>query len=298
MAIILDGKSLSATLRIRLKKVLEEGRAAGKPLPFFVAMQVGDDLPSTVYIRAKEKACEEMGIGFRHHKLPAETSMEDLRRAVRDVNEDDSVHGLIVQSPLPGHLEEIEVQRMVSPLKDVDCFHPENVGLLYIGKPRFQPCTAAGVVELLLAYGVEPAGKRVVIIGRSVIVGRPLAVMMMLKARGGDATVTVCHSRTPDLPAVCREGDILIPAIGKAELIRGDWVKEGVVVVDVGINRLPDSSQKRGYRIVGDVAFTEVEPRSSAIAPVPGGVGPMTVAILMSNVMRAAGYDVNPAFEQ
>ncbi|MBM3326532.1 MAG: bifunctional 5,10-methylene-tetrahydrofolate dehydrogenase/5,10-methylene-tetrahydrofolate cyclohydrolase, partial [Calditrichaeota bacterium] len=168
--------------------------------------------------------------------------------------------------------------------------------LLYIGRPRFQPCTAAGIVELLLAYGIDPAGKRVVIIGRSVIVGRPLALMMMLKARGGDATVTVCHSRTVGLPEVVRQADILIPAIGKAEMVRGDWIKDGAAVVDVGINRIPDANQKRGYRLVGDAAFDEIMLKASAVAPVPGGVGPMTVVILMSNVMRAAGYDMESIY--
>ena len=289
MAIILDGKTLSEKIRNETKEKLEQKLEQGAKRPFLTVMQVGDDLPSTVYIRAKKRACEEIGIGFRHYKLPAETAMDELKSAVREVNDDASVDGLLVQSPLPPHLDEIQVQRLVSPLKDVDCFHPENVGLLYIGQPRFQPCTAAGIIELLLQYGFETSGKRVVIIGRSVIVGKPLALMMMLKARGGNATVTVCHSRTHDLPAVCREADILIPAIGKTEMVKGDWVKKGAVVVDVGINRVPDSIKKLGYRLVGDVAFDEVEPKVSAIAPVPGGVGPMTVAILAGNVMRAAG---------
>ncbi len=292
MAIILDGKSLSERIRAKLKANLDEQVKSGLPRPFLTTMQVGDDLPSTVYIRAKQRACEEIGIGFRHYKLPEDTGMDELREAVSEVNSDSYVHGLLVQSPLPPHLDEIMVQRMVVPEKDVDCFHPENVGLLYIGKPRFQPCTAAGIIELLLAYGYDPAGKHAVIIGRSVIVGRPLAVMMMLKNRGGNATVTVCHSRTADLPAVTRQADILVPAIGVPEMIKGDWVKDGVVVVDVGINRVPDATRKRGYRLVGDVAFGEVEPKAEAIAPVPGGVGPMTVAILAGNVMRSAGYDV------
>ena len=293
MALILDGKKLSAQIRADLKQRLQEQHSQGHPLPFLTAMQVGEDLPSTVYIQAKQRACEELGIRFRHYRLPAETTMDRLRQAVQEVNRDPEVSGLLVQSPLPQNLDEIQVQRMVSPEKDVDCFHPENVGLLYIGQPRFQPCTAAGIIALLLAYGCDPAGKRVVIIGRSVIVGRPLALMMMLKIRGGNATVTVCHSRTHDLPSLTREADFVIPAIGKAEMVRGDWVKEGVVMVDVGINRVPDTSQKRGYRLVGDVAYSEVEPKASAIAPVPGGVGPMTVAILMGNVMRAAGYRID-----
>ncbi|MFN3820691.1 MAG: bifunctional 5,10-methylenetetrahydrofolate dehydrogenase/5,10-methenyltetrahydrofolate cyclohydrolase [bacterium] len=292
MTVILDGKTLSVRLLEWLKSRLEEGRAFGLPQPSFVAVQVGDDLPSTVYIRAKKKACEELGFIFHHLQLPAHITMVELRQEVEAINSNPEVHGLIVQSPLPSHLEEIEVQRMVSPVKDVDCFHPENVGLLYIGKPRFMPCTAAGIVELLMAYGIDPSGKRVVILGRSVIVGRPLALILMLKWQGGDATVTVAHSRSPNLPEICRQADILIPAVGRAELVRGDWVKDGAVVVDVGINRLPDPTQKRGYRLVGDVAFDEVSARAFAIAPVPGGVGPMTVAILMANVMRAAGYDL------
>jgi len=293
MAVILDGKTLSAKIREELKQKVASREVSGLPLPHLTAMQVGDNHASTVYIKAKQRACEELEIGFSHLKLPENTSREELHRAVKSVNDDPTIHGLIVQSPLPSHLDEIEVQRMVSPAKDVDCFHPENVGLLYIGQARFKPCTAAGVVELMLAYGFDPAGKKAVIIGRSTIVGRPLAVMMMLKGRGGDATVTVCHSRTPDLAKECRTADIIIPAVGVTELVRGDWVKDGVVVVDVGINRLPDATKKAGYRLVGDVAFDEVEPKAAAIAPVPGGVGPMTVAILMSNVMRAAGYRVD-----
>ncbi len=290
MAVRLDGKKLSAQIRAGLKDRLREELAKGGATPSLTAMQVGDDLPSTVYIRAKQKACEEIGFGFRHLRLPVETTMEELHEAVSEVNDDPNVHGLLVQSPMPEHLDEIAVQQMVSPEKDVDCFHPENIGLLYIGRPRFQPCTAAAVVEMLMHYGFDPSGKRVVIIGRSVIVGRPLAVMMGLKSRGGNATVTLCHSRTPDLASVCRQADIVIPAVGVAELVKGDWVKEGVVVVDVGINRVPDKSKKRGYRLAGDVDFISVEPKAAAIAPVPGGVGPMTVAILMSNLMRAAGY--------
>jgi len=292
MAKILDGKALSAQIRVDLKVRLNKQIENGMKHPFLTVMQVGDDLPSTVYVRAKQRACEEIGLGFRHYKLPAETSIEQLRDAVKEVNNDPSVHGLLVQSPLPPHLDEIEVQRLVSPLKDVDCFHPENVGLLYIGRPRFQPCTAAGIIEMLMAYDCETSGKNVVIIGRSVIVGKPLALIMMLKGRGGNATVTVCHSRTKNLSAVARQADILIPAVGIPEMVKADWVKEGAVVVDVGINRVPDSSKKRGYRLVGDVAFMEVEPKVSAIAPVPGGVGPMTVAILAANVMRAAGLKV------
>lgn len=290
MAVRLDGKILSAEIRTKLKEKLKQGLESGGVTPFLTAMQVGDDLPSTVYIRAKEKACEEIGFGFRHWRLPAETTQNELKEAVTEVNSDPNVHGLLVQSPMPTHLDEIAVQRMVSPEKDVDCFHPENVGLLYIGRPRFQPCTAAAVIEMLMHYGFDPSGKRVTIIGRSVIVGRPLAVMMGLKGRGGNATVTLCHSRTPDLPSICRQADIVIPAVGVAELVKGDWVKEGVVVVDIGINRVPDDTKKRGYRLVGDAEFDTIEPKAAAIAPVPGGVGPMTVAILMSNLMRAAGY--------
>lgn len=289
MTVILDGKALAAKIRAGLKAELEKELHRGAALPFLTTMQVGEDLPSTVYIRAKQRACEEIGFGFRHYKLPEFTTMDRLREAVNEVNRDDSVHGLLVQSPLPPHLDEIEVQRMVSPEKDVDCFHPENVGLLYIGKPRFLPCTAAAVIEMLLQYGFDPAGKHVVVIGRSVIVGRPLALMLAGYGRGGNATVTVCHSRTLNLAELTRQADIIVPAVGKTELVRGDWVKEGVVVVDVGINRVPDETRKSGYRLVGDAAFKEIEPKAAAIAPVPGGVGPMTVAVLSRNLMKAAG---------
>lgn len=292
MSIILDGKVVSAKIRADLKTLLDAKLAHGGLRPFLTALQVGEYLPSTVYIKAKEKACAEIGFGFQHYKLPEQTSIAELKEAVQECNQNPSIHGLLVQSPLPKHLDEVEVQRLVAPEKDVDCFHPENVGLLYIGRPQFQPCTAAGIVELLLAYNINPAGKRVVIIGRSVIVGRPLSIMMALKGRGGDATVTLCHSRTPHLPEICRQADILIPAVGVTEMVRSDWVKDGAVVVDVGINRVPDASKKIGYRLVGDVAFNEVEPKAYAIAPVPGGVGPMTVAILCSNLMRAAGYNL------
>ena len=290
MATILDGKSLSENIRKQLKEQLDAQVDNERRRPHLAVVQVGDYLPSTVYIRAKQRACEEIGIYFTHHKLAEQTSMDELREVVNNINHDNSVDGLLVQSPLPAHLNEVEVQRLVSPLKDVDCFHPENVGLLYIGQPRFQPCTAAGIIELMMAYGYDPAGKQAVIIGRSVIVGRPLAIMMMLKARGGNATVTVCHSRTKDLPSLARQADILVPAVGVTEMVKADWVKEGAVVIDVGINRVPDASKKRGYRLVGDVAFAEVEPKVEAIAPVPGGVGPMTVAILAGNVLKAAGF--------
>ncbi len=291
LALILDGKALSERLRAGLKARLEEQLARGARLPFLTVVQVGEDLPSTVYIRAKQRACEEIGFGFRHLKLPEGISMFKLRGMVEDVNRDSTVHGLLVQSPLPKHLDEVEVQRLVSPEKDVDCFHPENVGLLYINQPRFMPCTAAAVITLLMEYGFDPAGKHAVVIGRSVIVGRPLAILLALKRKGGNATVTACHSQTRDLPALCRQGDIVIPAVGVAELVRGDWIKEGAVVVDVGINRVPDANQKRGYRLAGDTCFPEIEPKAAAIAPVPGGVGPMTVALLSRNLMAAAGLD-------
>jgi len=291
MALILDGKKLAKEIRSDLKQRLKTQLDAGAPLPSLAVFQVGDDLPSTVYIRAKKRACEEIGFDFKQYNMPASTTMDELTAAVNDVNNDDSIHGLLVQSPLPDHLNEIEVQRLVSPKKDVDCFHPENVGLMYIGQPRFYPCTAGAVLEMLLRYDIDPAGKHAVIIGRSVLVGRPLAIMMASYGRGGNATVTLCHSKSTNIEAITRTADILIPAVGVAELVKRDWVKPGAVIVDVGINRVSDSSKKSGYRLVGDVAFEEVEPISSAIAPVPGGVGPMTVAMLSRNLMMAAGLD-------
>ena len=291
MALILDGKRLAKEIRVELKQRLETQLKAGSVLPSLAVFQVGDDLASTVYIRAKKRACEEIGYKFKQFILPSSTTMAELREAVNEVNNDRQIHGLLVQSPLPDHLNEIEVQRLVSPYKDVDCFHPENVGLMYIGQPRFYPCTAGAVLEMLLRYDINPAGKHAVIIGRSVLVGRPLAIMLASYGRGGNATVTLCHSRSTDIESITRTADILIPAVGVAELVKEDWVKPGAVVIDVGINRMSDSSKKSGYRLVGDVAFDEVEPKSSAIAPVPGGVGPMTVAILSRNLMLAAGLD-------
>lgn len=291
MAMILDGKRLAKEIRLDLKQRLESQLKMGSVLPSLAVFQVGDDLASTVYIRAKRRACEEIGFDFNQYNLPASTTMTELIKAVNEVNNDDKTHGLLVQSPLPDHLNEIEVQRLVSPRKDVDCFHPENVGLLYIGQPRFYPCTAGAVLEMLLRYDINPAGKHAVIIGRSVLVGRPLAIMLASYGRGGNATVTLCHSRSTDIGSITRTADILIPAVGVAELVKEDWIKPGAVVIDVGINRMSDSSKKSGYRLVGDVAFEEVSPKSSAIAPVPGGVGPMTVAILSRNLMLAAGLD-------
>ncbi len=291
MAVILNGKELSEKIRNDLKKRLESGIAAGKKRPFLCVIQVGDDLPSTVYIRAKERACKEIGFDFEHKKAPSSITMDELKDEIKNVNRNEKYDGLLVQSPLPPHLDEIKVQKLVAPEKDVDCFHPENVGLLYIGKPRFLPCTAAAVIEMLLNYGFDPAGKHAVVIGRSVIVGRPLSLMLGLKGRGGNATVTLCHSRTRNLPEIVRLADIVVPAVGKPEIVRGDWIKEGAAVVDVGINRVPDSSKKKGYRLVGDAKFEEIEPKAAGVAPVPGGVGPMTVAILCRNLMVAAGLD-------
>jgi methylenetetrahydrofolate dehydrogenase (NADP+)/methenyltetrahydrofolate cyclohydrolase len=236
----------------------------------------------------KHRSCAELGIQSENINLPGNTSQEELLDTVSRLNEDERYSGILVQLPLPSHVDESEVLKRVDPMKDVDCFHPFNLGLLYLGVPVFQPCTPSGVVELLVRHGHEPEGKNAVIVGRSNIVGKPLAVMLMQKAKNANATVTVCHSRTKDLAEHCARADILIVAIGKPRFIKGDMVKEGAVVIDVGVNRLDDETAKRGYRLVGDVDFDDVSAKVRAISPVPGGVGPMTIAMLMRNTVKAA----------
>jgi methylenetetrahydrofolate dehydrogenase (NADP+)/methenyltetrahydrofolate cyclohydrolase len=238
---------------------------------------VGDDPASASYVRMKERDCAEVGIASRDHRLPAQTSQEELERLVERLNRDDAVHGIPVQMPLPAHLDAEAVIARISPEKDVDGFHPASLGRLVRGLPGFRACTPAGVMELLRAYGIDPAGKRAVVVGRSTIVGKPMALMLL----EANATVTVCHSKTPDLDAVCREADLLVAAVGRARMLDVRYVKPGAVVIDVGINRTDDG-------LVGDVDFASVEPVASAITPVPGGVGPMTRAMLVANTLDAA----------
>ncbi len=283
---IIDGKAISE----EVKKEVAEGVKAligkGGPQPGLATVLVGDNPASHTYVGAKRKACAELGIESFGHFLPATASQEEVESLVRDLNADPKVHGILVQLPLPAGLDEEAVLRSVSIEKDVDGFHPINIGrLAQKGRePLFVPCTPSGCIVLLKKAGAKLSGARAVVLGRSNIVGMPAALLLVKE----DATVTICHSRTKDLPGVCREADILIAAIGRPEMVRGDWVKPGAYVIDVGINRKDDATKKSGYRLVGDVAFDEVAAVAGAITPVPGGVGPMTIALLMQNTLRSA----------
>ncbi len=276
---ILDGKALATSLREQLAGEVSAMRTTDGVAPHLVAILTGDDPASAVYVRNKQTACEKAGVRSTLHRLPATTTQAELLDLVRRCNDDPGVHGILVQLPLPPQIDPQPVLDAVSPHKDVDCFHPENVGRLTQGRPRFLPCTPAGVMELIASAGVPTAGAHAVVLGRSEIVGKPMASLLVQK--GIDATVTVCHSRTRDLPSIVRQADILIAAIGRPAFATADMVKPGAVVIDVGINRVGD-------RLVGDVDYNPVLPIASAITPVPGGVGPMTIAMLLRNTLTAA----------
>jgi len=284
---ILDGKKLAEELRGTVKEgVAAFVKAHGRP-PGLDVVLVGEDPASQVYTRNKEKTSNEVGMRGRLHRLAADASESAVLELVRTLNADDAVDGILVQLPLPKHISEAKVIDAIDPAKDVDGFHPTNAGLLAIGRidRALVPCTPRGCMHLLKLSGVDLVGARAVVLGRSNIVGKPVAQLLLAE----HATVTIAHSRTKDLPAVCREADVLIAAVGKAEMVRGDWVKPGAVVIDVGINRIPDPSKgEGGTRLVGDVAFDEAKERAGAITPVPGGVGPMTIACLMESTLRAA----------
>ena len=286
-ATVIDGKAMADSLKAELRPRVEALTAKGRT-PGLVAILVGDDPASQVYVRAKAKGCEEVGIHSEVLELPGDTPEDRLLRDIAKLNSRADVHGILVQQPLPPQIHTEKAVAAVSPLKDVDCFHPVNVGLVLIGTPRFLPATPAGVQELLIRSGNDPAGKRVTILGRSNIVGKPLAALLMQKGRGGNATVTVAHTGTKDVAAVARTGEIVVAAIGQARFLKADMIRKGAVVVDVGINRVPDSTTKSGMRLVGDVDFDSVKEVASAITPVPGGVGPMTIAMLLRNTLQAA----------
>ena len=287
MAEIIDGKKIAANVKAEVRAEVEKLKAAGaKPGPAVVL--VGNNPASRVYVSNKEKDCAECGFASYEYALPEETTEAELLELVEKLNSDETVDGILVQLPLPRGIDEQAVIRAISPAKDVDGFHPVSLGALVIGLPGFVPCTPAGIVELLLRSGADPAGKHVVVVGRSNIVGKPVAALLARKGRGGNATVTLCHTATRDLPAHTRRADVLIVAAGRPGTIRADMVKEGAVVIDVGVNRVPDASKRSGFRLVGDVDFDAVAPHCSAITPVPGGVGPMTIAMLMRNVVAAA----------
>lgn len=283
---LIDGKSVAA-------QVLEECRSETAQLlanvitPGLAVVLVGDDPASHVYVGSKVKTCLDLGIHSEKIVLPAATTQAELLAIVHRLNADPAIHGILVQSPPPAHIDEHTIIRAIDPRKDVDGFHPENVAKLTLEDPSgFVPCTPAGSMRLLAASGINTSGANAVVLGRSMIVGKPMALLLM--GKNANATVTVAHSRSLDLPAICRTADILVAAVGRPEFVRADWVKPGVVVIDVGINRIPDPTKKSGFRLVGDVAFDEVAPACRAITPVPGGVGPMTIAMLMKNTLQAA----------
>ncbi len=279
--LIIDGKKVAAELRQRVKDDIDAIiRENGRP-PHLAVVLVGDDPASQVYVRYKEKACEEVGIVSRVWRLDPATTQCQLEKLLTDLNGSEDIDGILLQLPLPRGLDASRCLALVEPKKDVDGFHPENVGRLSIGLPGLKPCTPYGVMKLLEYYGLSPAGKRAVVVGRSNIVGKPMAMLLAAPTPFGNATVTVCHSRTQDLAAICREADLIVPAIGKPRLITRDMVKPGAVIVDVGMNRLSDGT------LCGDVDFDGVKDVVSAITPVPGGVGPMTIATLMANTVEA-----------
>lgn len=280
-AIILDGKALAAEIRSELAVEVAELIENNGAVPTLAAVLVGENAASEVYVRNKRQACERAGMESQLHRLSADISTEDLLSHVHKLNQDERVHGILVQLPLPPAIDAQLVLDAVAPLKDVDAFHPENVGRIVQGRPRFLPCTPQGIQQLLLRRGVRISGRHVVVVGRSDIVGKPIANMLVQRGAEADATVTVCHSRTADLPAITRQADILIVAIGQAHFIKADMVKPAAVVVDVGINRLADG-------LAGDVDFDAVKEVAGMITPVPGGVGPLTVAMLLKNTLLAA----------
>ncbi len=287
-AIILDGKKVSSSLRQAVSeevKLLSSKNGINTKLTVII---VGDDAASKVYVKNKRLACEQTGILSQVIEMPGKTTENELISQITKLNNDPSVHGILVQLPVPKHINEEKIINLIDPSKDVDAFHPFNVGNILAGKSVFEPCTPGGIIELLKFYNIKTAGKHAVIVGRSNIVGKPLAAMLLQKGEFADATVTVCHSKTDDLKKVTLTADILIAAIGRAEFIKGDMIRDGAVVIDVGMNRIEDSSAEKGSRLVGDVKYEEAYLKASYITPVPGGVGPMTIAMLLKNTLRAA----------
>ena len=285
---IIDGKQVAAEIRLELAKELAQLKADSGIVPGLAVILLGEDPASKSYVSAKEKACAEIGIYSDDNRLPAETSEAELLALIEQLNQDDRIHGILVQLPLPRHINEAAVINAISPEKDVDGFHPVNLGRMMIGEKSFLPCTPHGVLQLLRRKNVPIAGAEVVIVGRSNIVGKPLANIMMQKSDMGNATVTVCHTRSRDLGAHTRKADILIAAAGRPNTISADMVRDGAVIIDVGVNRVEDPSAKRGYRLVGDVDYEAVKEKAAMITPVPGGVGPMTITMLLHNTVQAA----------
>ncbi len=284
---LIDGKQTASEIRAELKNEIDKLKLSGKNVPGLVAILVGENPASEIYVRSKSKDCEEIGMRSKVEKLDAGVPEKELLELVDKYNKDKDYHGILVQLPLPKHIDEDKIIEAISPKKDVDGFHPVSVGNLVIGKDTFASCTPAGIQELLVRYKIETKGKHVVVLGRSNIVGKPIANIMLQKKEGANSIVTICHSAAKDLAQYTRQADILIAAIGQPKFVKADMVKDGVVVVDVGINRIEDKNLPKGYRIVGDVDFDEVAPKSSFITPVPGGVGLMTRAMLLKNTYKA-----------
>ena len=284
---IISGTAVADAVLGALRQEIDALKAQGRT-PGLAVVLVGDNPASRSYVRAKDRMCQKIGLHSLKLELPASTTQAELVATVQRLNADPAIHGILVQSPPPRHIDEAAVIRVIDPAKDVDGFHPVNVGKLAIGDPGgFVPCTPLGCQRLLVEAGVETAGAHVVMLGRSMLIGKPFALLMMGKGPGGDATVTVAHSRTRNLREILRSADILVVAIGKAGFVTAEDVREGAVVIDVGINQVEDRSTERGYRLVGDVDYAGVAPKAAAITPVPGGVGPMTIAMLMSNTVKA-----------
>jgi len=283
---MIDGTAIAASIQAELTAEVAELKEKHGIVPGLATVLVGDNPASQTYVKMKRKCCAEVGIYSVGRELPADAPQEQVEALVRELNADPAIHGILVQLPLPGHLDEEAVLNTISLHKDVDGFHPVNIGRLAMKgrEALFAPCTPAGCIELLDRIGVEIRGKEAVVLGRSNIVGLPVSMLLLKR----DATVTICHSRSQDLPAICRRADILVAAVGRAEMVRAEWVKPGAVVIDVGINRVDDPTAKRGYRLVGDVAFGEVQEVAGWITPVPGGVGPMTIAMLLQNTVKGA----------
>jgi methylenetetrahydrofolate dehydrogenase (NADP+)/methenyltetrahydrofolate cyclohydrolase len=294
MTNVIDGNAVADGIRTDLTECIDTLEAAGVT-PGLATVLVGDDPASETYVSMKQRDCEEVGMNGIHVELDGDAAPEELYDTIAELNDDPDVHGYLVQDPVPDHIDYREVIRRIDPAKDVDGFHPENVGRLVAGDARFKPCTPHGIQKLLEAAAVDPEGKDATIVGRSRIVGKPLANLLMQKTDGGNATVTVCHSRTQDLAAKTRRADIVVAATGAPELIDGSMLSDGVTVIDVGVNRV-DADTEKGYELVGDVEFESAEEKASAITPVPGGVGPMTRAMLLYNTVKAAseqeGIDV------
>jgi methylenetetrahydrofolate dehydrogenase (NADP+)/methenyltetrahydrofolate cyclohydrolase len=287
MPTLISGTAVAEKVLAECKAEIAAFKARGIT-PGLAVVLIGDDPASRAYVRSKDKKCKDLGLHSVKHELPATTTQAELIALVKQLNADPAIHGILVQSPPPKHIDEAEIVRTIDPAKDVDGFHPVNVAKLALEDPTgFVPCTPLGCQRLLIDAGIETAGAHAVVIGRSMIVGKPMALLLMAKGPGGDATVTVTHSRTRDLGSITRQADIIIAAIGRPEFLKAEHVKEGAVVIDVGINRVEAPGTEKGYKLVGDVAFDEVAPKCRAITPVPGGVGPMTIALLMQNTLKA-----------